>query len=94
MDLVATYDELTKMDDETFVKAVKAQQITEAKSVADNEAKSVIYAARDKELKAFDEDAQTQMGALQMSLSMQRTVIEQKYAAQLSGANIITPEHI
>jgi len=25
---------------------------------------------------------------------MQRTVIEQKYAAQLSGANIITPEHI
>lgn len=87
MEPFATYDEIAAMDDSTFVKTFKEKQLEEAKKVKDNDAKTAIYIARDAELKTFDDDAKIQIANLQSALSAARTVIEQKYADQISAVD-------
>lgn len=79
MEPIATYDEILAMDDSTFVKTFKEKQLVEAKKVVDAKAAATVIATRDAELKAFDEETQKQMSALQVSRSMARTLVEQKY---------------
>jgi hypothetical protein len=88
MEPIATYDELTAMDDATFVKRTKDNMIAEAKKIKDDAAKSAIILSREAELKTFDEDAKNQIANLQTTISTARTVIEKKYADQLAAVEM------
>ena len=79
MEPIATYDEILAMDDSTFVKTFKEKQLVEAKKIVDAESAATIVATRDAELKAFDEETKKQISALEISRSVARTVVEQKY---------------
>ena len=88
MEPIATYDELTKMDDATFVAKFKAAQLEQAKKIKDAETESAILVASHNELKIFDETAKNQIAALETDLSLTRATIVKKYADQLAAVEM------
>lgn len=91
MEPIATYDELVKMDDATFLKAVKARQLAEAQAVEQAKANETVKVSAYEELKAFDEETQKQMSALEVSRSLARTEIEKKWALILKPSATFIP---
>jgi len=79
MEPIATYDEILAMDEATFVKTFKEKQLEQALIEKNAKAASVVISTRDAELAKFDEETKVQISKLEVTRSMERTVIEKKY---------------
>jgi hypothetical protein len=86
--IVGTATEIELMDDTTFLKAVKAKQLIEAREKEAVESARVTAITRDTELKTFDEETKLQLANLEASRSMARTDIEKKYIVQVATKEV------